>query len=132
MPPFNSPSFKASQPRTASMRMSTQKPHAMTGLIDSVARDLGLESLAQKLAVLSLWPQILKHVAPEFIDVTQALGIIRRANGEQFIHVAATDAATATAMSFYGNAFRDALNAFAPQTGVTLVGILPVVRPGLF
>jgi hypothetical protein len=137
MPPFKSPSFKASsfkatQSRAASMRMSTQKPQAMSGLIDTVARDLGLESLAQKLAVLSLWPQILKQVAPEFIEVTQALRIVRKPNGEQFIQVAAIDAATATAMSFYGHAFRDALNAFAPQTGVTLLGILPVVRPGLF
>jgi hypothetical protein len=112
--------------------MSSQKPQAMTGLIDIVARELGLEGLTQKLAVLSLWPQILKQVAPEFQGVTQAVRIVSKPNGEHFIQVASVDAATATAMSFYGHSFRDAINRFAPQTGVTVVGILPIVRPALF
>ncbi|MEB3244965.1 MAG: hypothetical protein VKJ06_03155 [Vampirovibrionales bacterium] len=112
----------------ASRRAVPPKPAGMTGLVDTVAQSMGLETLTKTMAVLALWPTILQHTAPEFLESTRAVRVLSKSNSGLWLQVAAEDAATAAALGFYGHTFRDALNQYAPQTGITLAGVQPIVR----
>ncbi len=95
------------------------RPVSLANLLEAVSRELGLERKVQEYALLSLWREV---VPVSFRDSTQAVGL-KTQGRESVLQVTASDGPTASALSFHLDVLRERLNAFYPQTGVTVTRI---------
>lgn len=104
-----------------------KKPHQRTGSLASLAEvlpglceDLALDQKVNEMALLTLWPQQAMLVTG--IDTATRTKAVRlKKQGERTIlQVRVEHATLAAELGFYLPAVKEALNRFAPQTGLVV------------
>lgn len=101
-------------------------PKSIQALLPNFSVELGLEKQAAKMALIRLWQQQL----PEgYKDIAVATGLIYSNNRKSAqLMVSVPHGGLATELQLMGPALCEALNQYAPQTGVTLLGIKVSVK----
>ena len=92
---------------------------AVSSLLGEVGRQLRLDDKVQEFSLIRLWPEV---AGPDFARQSEAVKVERR-NGKARLQVLVFDAGVATNLGFALEGIREALNAYAPQTGVRLDAI---------
>ena len=93
---------------------STEK---ISDILPAMCESMALDTHVRDMAVLRLWPKLLPD--ERFVAASQALSI-RRVGAQHVLMVRVSDASLATELGFYRDAMREAINAFAPQTGLRI------------
>lgn len=101
-------------------------PQSIQALLPNFSVELGLEKQAAKMALIRLWQQ---QLPDGYKDIAVATGLIYSNNRKSAqLMVSVPHGALATELQLMGPALCEALNQYAPQTGVTLSGIKVSVK----
>lgn len=93
-------------------------------IFPEIVRQLGLERRAQEFSVLSLWEQVLaENLPPLFHQKTEAVKLKLVGDKRQLI-VRVENASLASELMFHREKLQRLMNAFSPQTGITIEDII--------
>ncbi len=93
---------------------------AFSEVLPQVCQNLQLDKKVNEMAFLSLWPSQVAGIAGKTAaEQTQAVRL-RKQGYKTILAVKVSNAALATELSFHVPALKDALNAFKPQTGLSI------------
>jgi predicted nucleic acid-binding Zn ribbon protein len=92
----------------------------LNSILNTVAKNLGMEQKAREFAVLQLW----QLVVPEaYRACSKAKAVVYRGNKAPWLRVNVSSGAMATELSFEREELLEALNKYSPQTQIVLAGI---------
>jgi hypothetical protein len=83
-------------------------------------KDLKLDKKVNEFAFLALWPQAVTAVLGVEIAMQTQATRLRRQAGKTTLYAKVSSAALASELGFYTTALQKTLNAYAPQTGITI------------
>ncbi len=88
----------------------------VSDILAVVGQTLNLDKKAQEWSVLSLWEQV---VDPQFKGKTKALRLKSFAQ-KKIMVIQAQNHSVAAELTFFAEDYRQRMNAFTPQTGITV------------
>lgn len=113
------------------IKLKHQATVKIDAVLQSIEKALKLDTKAQELSLLMLWPKVVQQVyqanTEEAISKTRALKVANH-KGKKQLQVAVADPALLSQLQFCSNALLEKLNQFSPQTGITLSSIQFVMR----
>jgi predicted nucleic acid-binding Zn ribbon protein len=91
----------------------------LNSILNTVAKNLGMDQKAREFAVLQLWPL----VVPEAYKACSKAKAVTYRGKAAWLRVAVSSGAMATELSFEREELLEALNQYSPQTHIVLAGI---------
>lgn len=91
---------------------------AFSEVLPRVCEDLALDKKVNEMALLALWPKQVAGIAGQAAAENTRAVRLRKQGYQTILSVKVTNAALASELSFQLPALKDALNAYAPQTGL--------------
>jgi hypothetical protein len=89
-------------------------------VLPTLYRDLEMDKKVNEFAFLALWPQVVcAAVGMDIATQTQAIRLKKQGN-RTILLAKVSCSALASELSFYTSTLQQALNAYAPQTGITI------------
>lgn len=104
-------------------KQRTRRPGSLSTLADvlpGLSNSLHLEDKVHEMAVLSLWPSLVSLVAGEGARHGSKASRLRRQGNQTILQVKVASAALSAELGFHLPALLEALNGYAPQTGITV------------
>lgn len=95
-------------------RPRSKQASSVADIIPTVGQRMGLNEKVSEWSVLQLWDQV---VAPMFKETTQAIKLSKQ-GPQTKLHVRASNPTVAAQLMFSLEEYRQAINAFSPQTGI--------------